>query len=157
LDQNIRHCLRANFESDDSYQQMHCLAEKHMAFQTSQFPFTASLPLSERATFGRSSEISLSPFNDWDPRGHFRVTLPHWHIGIFVGTAKVFCHNVINGWSGIFKERIVSVAKRSAQRSSMIAVLRLYFDLVSTSQPFWKYDYLLASCFLGLHQPLAEA
>jgi len=51
----------------------------------------------------------LSPFNDCgNPRGvFFRVILPCWHTGTFVDSKTiyfVYAHNVINGYSRVFKE-----------------------------------------------------
>jgi len=81
-----RRCLRANFESNDSYEPVHRSTEKYMTFRTPQFH--PSLHPSKRVMIARamigSSEISA--FNERSPRGvFFRVTLPRWHTETFVG------------------------------------------------------------------------
>jgi hypothetical protein len=122
-----------------------------MTFRTPQFPSVASL-YSSRAI--RANTLlcdsfpffkEMYPFDDCvDPRGaFFRVTLPRWHTGTFVGLfwSRISCH-VINGWSRVFKIRIISVAERPARRPLMIAALRIYSALgsnIATVLRIWLF------------------
>jgi len=79
-----RRCLRANFESNDSYKPVHRPAEKHMAFRTPQFQ--QSMLIFATIALGHPKS-ALEPFQRLreSSRTFFRVILPRWHTGIFVG------------------------------------------------------------------------
>jgi len=122
-------CLRANFESNDSYEPVHCPVEKYVTFRTPQFPSMVSLYPSECATIVLGHPKSaLSPFNGCGgPRGaFFRVTLP-WHIGwnrwtVLKPYILLQCHKIDLRY---LKKRIISI-ECLMRRPSIIAALWLY-------------------------------